>query len=304
MPDQNSQEDAKRIIERFKTERGKNFTFLLIGRTGVGKSSTVNSLMGQEIAPVGDYRPTTMSVESYESEIGGVKFTIIDTPGLCDDLEEKGNDYDYLEQIRLNVDRIDLMWFVTELDDNRVRGDERRGIKLISEIFGSKIWEQAIIVFTCELIREQISKYAGVSISNNVPSVGVSNLQECTPDGERWLGELYIQVYTRMAREGAGAFFMSTVERIQAPKVEVEKIVYVPTPSSEPVRQPVSNTYSPIYLNERQAEVVRNRTAEVIGITVTGALVGAAVGSAAGPVGAVIGGAIGAAWGFFRSIGR
>ena len=80
-------------------------------------------------------------------------------------------------------------------------------------------------------------------------------MQETTPDGERWIGELYIQVYTRMAREGAGAFFTSTVGRIQAPKPS-EKIVYVPTPSPEPAKQ---LTYSPIYLNERQAEVVKKR---------------------------------------------
>ncbi len=313
----NLEEEVKRISEKFEIEKNKNFTFLLIGRTGVGKSSTVNSLMAEKVAPVGDYRPTTMSVESYEGEIAGVEFTIIDTPGLCDDLEEKGNDYDYLEQIRVNVERIDLMWFITALDDARVRSDEIRGIKIISDVFGSKIWEQSIIVFTCadkvssvkypealrirtELIREQITKYAGVKISNNIPSVAVSNVQETTPDGERWIGELYIQVYTRMAREGAGAFFTSTVGRIQAPKPS-EKIVYVPTPSPEPAKQ---LTYSPIYLNERQAEVVKKRTEEVIGITVTSAVVGAAFGSVAGPAGALVGGLLGAAWGFFRSVGR
>ncbi|MFM6622607.1 MAG: GTPase, partial [Dolichospermum sp.] len=52
------------------------------GRTGAGKSSTVNSLMGKTVAPAGDYEPTTMEAKNYESEIAGVKFTVIDTPGL------------------------------------------------------------------------------------------------------------------------------------------------------------------------------------------------------------------------------
>jgi hypothetical protein len=297
--------------------------------------------MGESVAPVGEYEPTTMEVKSYESEIGGVKFTIIDTPGLCDDLEEKGNDYDYLERIRLDVDRIDLMWFTTRLDDTRVYSDEKRGIKLISEAFKPKIWEQAIIVFTfadnvgydrypialekrTELIRKEIAKYAGVAIANNIPSIAVDNLSEFTPDGERWLGELYTQVYTRMAREGAGAFFMSTVERIQPPKIEpevverivekvvyipspspvietevVEKIVYVPTPSPPaPIPEPKPKP-APIYLNERQAELVQSRTAEILEATAVGAGIGAGIGSFAGPVGAVVGGAIGAAVGFF-----
>ncbi|MDX2254899.1 MAG: GTPase [Pseudanabaenaceae cyanobacterium bins.39] len=215
MLDPKLQGEAKRFLEnlseKFKGEKGKKFTFLLVGRTGVGKSSTVNSLMGEAVAPIGDYEPTTMEVKSYENEIGGVNFTVIDTPGLCDDLEEKGNDYEYLERIRLNADRIDLMWFVTRLDDARVSSDEKRGIKLISDAFKPKIWEQAIIVFTfannlniekysialekrTELIRKEIAKYAGVTIANNVPSVAVDNMSEFTPDGERWLGELYTQV--------------------------------------------------------------------------------------------------------------
>jgi GTPase SAR1 family protein len=345
MIDNSLQEESKnfleKLTEKFKNERNKKFTFLLVGRTGVGKSSTVNSLMGESVAPVGEYEPTTMEVKSYESEIGGVKFTIIDTPGLCDDLEEKGNDYDYLERIRLDVDRIDLMWFTTRLDDTRVYSDEKRGIKLISEAFKPKIWEQAIIVFTfadnvgydrypialekrTELIRKEIAKYAGVAIANNIPSIAVDNLSEFTPDGERWLGELYTQVYTRMAREGAGAFFMSTVERIQPPKIEpevverivekvvyipspspvietevVEKIVYVPTPSPPaPIPEPKPKP-APIYLNERQAELVQSRTAEILEATAVGAGIGAGIGSFAGPVGAVVGGAIGAAVGFF-----
>jgi GTPase SAR1 family protein len=344
MTDNSLQEESKnfleRLTEKFKNERDKKFTFLLVGRTGVGKSSTVNSLMGESVAPVGEYEPTTMEVKSYESEIGGVKFTIIDTPGLCDDLEEKGNDYDYLERIRLDVDRIDLMWFTTRLDDTRVYSDEKRGIKLISEAFKPKIWEQAIIVFTfadnvgydrypialekrTELIRKEIAKYAGVAIANNIPSIAVDNLSEFTPDGERWLGELYTQVYTRMAREGAGAFFMSTVERIQPPKIEpevveriVEKVVYIPSPSPvietevvekivyvptssppAPIPEPKPKP-APIYLNERQAELVQSRTAEILEATAVGAGIGAGIGSFAGPVGAVVGGAVGAAVGF------
>ena len=66
----------------------------------MGKSSSVNSLMGKEVAPVGDWLPTTMGVTSYDSDAFGIKFTVIDTPGLCDDLEEEGKDYKYLKRIR------------------------------------------------------------------------------------------------------------------------------------------------------------------------------------------------------------
>ena len=75
------------LIEKFKLAQNKKFVFLLVGRTGVGKSSTVNSLMGEKIAQVGDYEATTMAVKAYDRKINDVNFTVFDTPGLCDDFE-------------------------------------------------------------------------------------------------------------------------------------------------------------------------------------------------------------------------
>jgi hypothetical protein len=220
-----------------------------------------------------------MDITKYENELNGINFTIIDTPGLCDDLEEVGNDYEYLERMRSEVSQVDSMWFVSRLDETRVTNDEKRGIKLISEAFNSKIWEQAVIIFTfagaknasdypialekrTELIRKEIAKYTGIGIANNVPSVAVDNKNERTPDGEKWLGELYTQIYARISAKGAAPFFMATVERVKRPEKEREVII-------EKIYEPAP-TYTPIELNERQAAVVTNKTAEVLGLASAG----------------------------------
>ena len=254
-----------------------------------------------------------MDIKKYENELNGINFTIIDTPGLCDDIEGVGNDYKYLERMRSEVSQVDSMWFVSRLDETRVTNDEKRGIKLISEAFNSKIWEQAVIIFTfagaknasdypialekrTELIRKEIAKYTGIGIANNVPSVAVDNKSETTPDGEKWLGELYTQIYARISAKGATPFFMATVERVKRPEKEREVIV-------EKIYEPAP-TYTPIELNERQAGVVTNKTAEVLGLASAGASVGAVIGSLAGPVGAAVGGAVGGVIGFIGGLFR
>src|SRR5919199_4451993 len=303
------EEKAKNLLKEFQEKiiaaRGKKFVFLLVGRTGVGKSSTVNTLMGQTIAPVGDYEPTTMGVEEYDSEISGIEFKVIDTPGLCDDLEEAANDYKYLELMRAKVKHIDSMWFVSRLDETRVTSDEKRGIKLISDALGSKVWEHAVIIFTfannkdassypvalqkrTELIQKEIAKHAGAEIANHVPSVAVDNKSETTPDEEKWLGELYTKVFTRISQQGAIPFLLATAEFVKPRRQEA--------PSYEAPRYEAKRYEQPrIEFNDRQKQEIQNRiSADVIPST---ALAGAALGAAFGPTGAAIGGLAGAAIG-------
>lgn len=219
------------LVKTLQASQDERFVFLLVGRTGVGKSSVINALMAQEVAKVNPYEPETMMVESYDSEIDDIRFTVIDTPGLCDDIEDAGNDRRYLELIRSKVKRVDVMWFVSLLNDTRVRADEKRGIELISKSFGSDIWEHSVIIFTfadkvdaidypvtlqkrTELIRKEIAKYVGYEVANNIPSVAVGNNSEITPDGQTWLAKLYTKVFVRMSEKGTIPFLLATARRI------------------------------------------------------------------------------------------
>lgn len=227
----------KKFIEQWKEKLGlakrERFTFLLVGRTGVGKSSTINSLMGKAVAKVGDWEATTLSVISYDSDISGIKFTVIDTPGLCDDLPDAGNDEKYLDLIKSKITELDSVWFVSRLDETRVSSDEKRGIKLITQALGDKVWEHALIVFTfansimteisyqetfqkrTDLIRREIAKYASSEVADKVPSVAVDNKKEVTPDGDEWLGQLYATVFAQISDKGALPFFLATAQRIK-----------------------------------------------------------------------------------------
>ena len=146
-------EEVKAVVEelqkRLEQAKGKTFTFLLIGRTGVGKSSTINSLIGANVAPVGDFDPCTADVTVHETNLHGAIVRVIDTPGLCDDLEEVGNDAKYIELMREKIPgAIDAVLFVSRLDDTRVDASEKRGLRLITEAFGEPFWKKSVIVFT------------------------------------------------------------------------------------------------------------------------------------------------------------
>lgn len=146
-------EEVKPVVEKLRQSleqaKGQTFTFLLVGKTGVGKSSTVNSLMGANVAPVRDFDPCTVDVTTYEKDLNGAIVRVIDTPGLCDDLEEVGKDAEYIELIRKKISYpIDAVFFVTRLDEPRVDANEKRGLRLITKAFGELFWKKSVIVFT------------------------------------------------------------------------------------------------------------------------------------------------------------
>ncbi len=215
----------------------RELTFLLLGRSGVGKSETINSLFGRKVVQVSSSEPTTLRVKPYDHEIAGISVRIWDTPGLCDDLEEEGNDLRYLEEVRSKITEVDSVWFVSRLDETRVSGDEKRGIKVISEALGKRIWERAVIVFTfadkvdpteflqavqkrSELIRREISKHAGERLVRQIPTIAANNKGTATPDGKLWLPELYCQVLLRVSEQGVMPFLLTTAHRINTKRAQ------------------------------------------------------------------------------------
>lgn len=273
----------------------QTFSFILVGRTGVGKSSTINNLLGEEVAAIGDCEPTTFLVSPYHLKRNDVDITVWDTPGLCDALDN-ANDQRYMEMIKEVVHEVDCLWFVSRLDETRLSADEQYALLLITNTLGKKIWENSLIIFThsCNqsvkdnfeealrertaVVREYLSKITGED-HKNLASIAVDNKNPVLPNNQEWLPELFTMVIEQASNKGGIAFAAS-----------IGQETYSDTKGSEPR----------INLNSGQRKRVELRMRSLI--AAVGA--GAATGSLFGPGGAVVGGIVGAALAFWKGSRR
>ena len=204
---------------------GRSLGVLVTGRTGVGKSSTINTLGGREVAETGESVPTTAEVRSYEADINGIPGRIVDTPGLADG---KDHDDSYIDSMRRAVGRfgVDCMLFVTLLHETRVRIDEIHAMEMITHAFGPQVWRRSLVLLTfadyfpdaekfalrCAgraiPIRQAIASITSDRvIASTIPFVPITNVNSVNPDGRRWLGTLQLSLLDRMAPQGTSLFY-------------------------------------------------------------------------------------------------
>ena len=185
------------------------------------------------------------------------------------------------------------MWFVTRLDETRVSADEKRGIRLISEALGEKIWTNSVIIFTfvnsvdpsrfqealqkrTELIRKEISKHTSPNIAEQIPSLPVENTSKTTSDGKDWLGELFTLVLERASDAGSIPFAAGMKDSFGSEGSNGN-----------------TNDEPRINLDDEQKERVKKKLdASLVGMFAAG---GAILGSLFGPGGTIVVGLLGSA---------
>ncbi|MCL7029415.1 hypothetical protein MKW94_013691 [Papaver nudicaule] len=124
---------------------------LVLGKTGVGKSATINSIFEQMKTTTDAFQPSTDQIREITGSIHGIKITFVDTPGL---LPSSTGNLRRNRKILLSVKRYikrsppDIVLYVERLDLINMGYSDAPLLKLITNIFGSAIWFNTTLVMT------------------------------------------------------------------------------------------------------------------------------------------------------------
>lgn len=124
---------------------------LLLGKTGVGKSATINSLFKQTKALTDAFRPATNRIREVSGTVDGVKVTVIDTPGFFPSFAGNARKN---RKIMLSIKRYiqksppDVVLYLERLDTMSKGYSDFSLLRLITDVFESTIWFNTILVMT------------------------------------------------------------------------------------------------------------------------------------------------------------
>ncbi|KAK4355682.1 hypothetical protein RND71_024653 [Anisodus tanguticus] len=149
-----SMEAAKMRALQLEAEGNDDLDFsvniLVIGKSGVGKSATINSIFGEEKTSIDAFGPATTSVKEISGVVDGVKIRVFDTPSLKSSVMEQGFNRSVLSSVKKFTKKNppDIFLYVDRLDAQTRDLNDLPMLKTITTCLGPSIWRSAIVTLT------------------------------------------------------------------------------------------------------------------------------------------------------------
>lgn len=145
----------------------KQVRLLIVGKTGTGKSTLINGLIGQDVAEVQlglSISGVSTEVEAYQRRIDGVEVVVYDSPGLEDGA---GKDEAYLDQLHSKSHDVDLVMFAIRMANRFVPDNpDARALVKFTQKFGPEVWKKAIVLITCANLMEDLNPQAQLRLKS------------------------------------------------------------------------------------------------------------------------------------------
>lgn len=134
---ENWSDDEFRQQWQAQADKIGRFNLAIFGKTGVGKSTLINAVFGEDVAPTGIGEPVTMDNHLYLHRAGFLG--LLDTRGLeigkdTDDLIKELGDYVKLMRKKPLSDQVHAAWYCVRATDRRFEDTEADFIRRLHEL--------------------------------------------------------------------------------------------------------------------------------------------------------------------------